>query len=294
MDSNEPDLCDPTYDDAYNFMKNPSDLATAKNILKANSGFAHISGEYGDTPLLWACRRKTEGVEEFVKCLLEAGAQVDRTSELGSSTPLIWAAGYSTHGVCKQLLKAKANPNATSNGMTPLMAAATGGNVSIVDALIRAGAHVDAKNGTLSPIIYACVCGNSAAVSRLELAGADLENGGTYTALMAAVEYNQPEIVKALLSYGADPNAIYHRYNRFVKVSGKNHLVYTHTPLLYACRNGLKGIVADLLDAGADPTLAARGFQFEYTPSMCASSFPEIVALLATPVYSNATHSPVL
>jgi len=112
------------------------------------------------------------------RLLIDSGANVNAVNELGA-TPLWLGAINGSSDMLKQLLEAGANPNvALSMGETPLMAAARSGNPRPVKLLLEAGANVNTTES---------------------------EKG--QDALMWAVAQQHADVVKVLISHGADLHA---------------------------------------------------------------------------------------
>ncbi len=133
------------------------------------------------------------------------GAQGDGT------TALHWAAYNDDLPLVKLLINAGAKPDARTRlrGLTPLHMAAETGDAALVDALLKAGAQADALNesGT-TPLMIAAESGSTAAVATLLAHGADvnaIEKSNGETALFFAASHDRGEVVRLLLSKGADP-----------------------------------------------------------------------------------------
>ena len=128
--------------------------------------------------------------------------------------------------VVRTLLAAGADAKARSkNRFTPLLFAAQQGNIEIARLLIAAGADVNEaapdgiagdtntgrsfKPDTEAAALLVAIDSQHEAMARFLLdSGADPNlDGAGRTALHSAVQQAMPELVKALLARGADPNA---------------------------------------------------------------------------------------
>lgn len=180
----------------------------------------------GTRPIHWAVYRVDY---ELLDALIAKKAKVNVTNQFGS-TPLSEAAQLGDARLVKTLLDAGAQPNAaTQDGQTALMLAIQTGELPVVEMLVKAGANVNAK-----------------------------ETFHNQTALMwaAAASKNAPEMVKLLLSKGADvkPRALYSDWPS--QISSEPRAQYRPvgglTAMLYAARDGCYECVEELMAAGAD------------------------------------------
>jgi ankyrin repeat protein len=130
----------------------------------------------GMTALHWAATKEDV---DLATILLYAGANLRATTRLGGYTPLLLASKSGHAGMIETLVKAGADPNATTtNGTTPLMFAAASGKVDGVNALLDHAANVNAT-----------------------------EKAKGETALMFAAAYGRADVIRALASRGADLQA---------------------------------------------------------------------------------------
>src|SRR5438552_8898007 len=221
----------------------------------------------GTTALHWAAYHADL---ESADLLIHAGARVNAATDLGV-TPLWHAAQNGSGATVGKLLAAGANPNtALLAGETPLMVASRGGYPAVVEQLIAGGANVNAHG------------------SRGQ------------TAMMWAASQKHPEVVKELVSHGAELHARSDAWSEMMAVPPHGYLGYNkmiphggETALMFAARvgdvesarvlvaaganvndndawgisattlaahSGFGGVVAFLLDKGADPNAAPNGF----------------------------------
>jgi len=127
------------------------------------------------------------------------------------TTPLHWAAYNDDLALTKLLLAsgAKADVRTRLRGLTPLQMAAENGDAALIDALLQGGATADVTNDSgTTPLMVAAASGSTATVATLLAHGADINaHEKTYgqTALFFAADRNRADVVRLLLSKGADP-----------------------------------------------------------------------------------------
>jgi ankyrin repeat protein len=143
----------------------------------------------GYTPLMFSAR---SGDVETAKVLLAAGANINEPTGSGT-TPLVVAAhsGFGKFGAF--LLDHGADPNLAAGGYTALHAAILRSDLDLVKALLAHGADPNARIEQATPV------GRSAGdyALTLQLIGA--------TAFWQAASYNDLDIMRALVTGGADP-----------------------------------------------------------------------------------------
>jgi ankyrin repeat protein len=128
-----------------------------------------------------------------------------------ATTPLHWAAYNDDLPLAKLLLASGAAPDAHTRlrALTPLHMAAESGDAALLEVLLKAGAAVDAVNDSgTTPLMIAAASGNTTAVTTLLAHGADINaREKTYgqTALFFAAGRDRADVVRLLLSKGADP-----------------------------------------------------------------------------------------
>ena len=188
--------------------------------------------------------------------LLAAGANPSAATASGHSTLMV-AAGYAGAGESALALLARGVPvggavtKGVLEGVTALSRALTSGQMDVAERLLAAGASVEARDAkALSPMVIAAWHGDVPMIEWLLARGAKVDGvssngfGTGYTPLLAAIEDGRPEVVKALLTAGAD----------LARTDDEGR-----PPLLYAAVSidrGTTEIVDMLLAAGARPTPA--------------------------------------
>jgi ankyrin repeat protein len=205
------------------------DVVQSKNhdaavALIAKGADVHARSADNTTALQWAVYNDDA---DLVERLIKAGADVSATNDYGAN-PLRQAAAVADPVVIKALIKAGADVNgANAEGETPLLIVARTGKVESAKLLLSHGAKVNAK-----------------------------EQWGGQSALMWAAAQHQPEMVKFLISKGADVNdhGVVRDWQRRVTAEGRpkdeNHGGFT--PLLYAAREGCVECAKYLIKAKAD------------------------------------------
>ena len=245
----------------------------AVQLLLESGADPNLASPTGETPLMVAART---GVVDSMVSLLEHDADpLARESWMGQ-TALMWAAAERHASVVAPLIAGGAEVDSrTDAGFTPLMFAARLGHIDTVDALLDAGAdiHQTLAEGT-SPLVVAVINAHYDLAVRLLERGADpnaSEQG--WTALHQLVWTRRPntnknqhnpsplpsgrvtdlELVKALVSHGADVNA---RQTKEPQDGYRNMLNRIGaTPFFLAAKVVDLELMRLLLDLGADPLL---------------------------------------
>ncbi len=234
------------------------DAETADTLLAAGADAA-AANRYGVRPLSLAC---TNGSVRIIASLLAAGADPDGALP-GGETALMTAARTGRAGAVELLLAHGADVGAREHtrSQTALMWAAAHGHGGVVSALLAAGADIQARSS--GPASAAGGSGSQAAVFR------DYSRRGridAFTPLLFAVRGGHIETVRTLLDRGANVND--------TAPNGASALVV-------AAVNAHWELGALLLDAGADPNLAAQGWtalhQVVRTRTLNIGQFPHPV-----------------
>lgn len=207
---------------ALSFAISGGDPTAIQMILDAGADLNHVSPQ-GGTLLPSACMR---GLWDLVDLLLERGVDINQGDRNGT-TPMHWVAYRDDAARVAEMLRRGAKASAAdSNGMVPLHAAAERGALGTAKALLDAGADPNAANRLgMTPLMYASI-----------------PHGAN------------PEMIRLLVSRGADPNKSSARFN---------------APLSVAAQRGNADIAAALLDGGADP-MPSGGYN-QQTPLHVAS-----------------------
>ena len=201
---------------------------------------ADVNHKENGRPILgWAAQN---GNAEVVSALLKLGANPNIADDGVGHTPLMRAIDTQFVDIAKALLDGKADPNAKNlDGESCLMMAMHSGKVELVKLLIDAGADVNAASpdGNTAALI-AAQDGSPTALEMIKILGDAKANfnisNASYTPLVYATEQGNLELVKALISAGAD-------------VNGKTQL--NATPLQSAI--SYPEVLKTLLEAKADP-----------------------------------------
>jgi ankyrin repeat protein len=193
-------------------------------LLLKNRANTEIAANNEWTPLLQAIR---DGRETVVRLLLQYNAK--KRARLPSGNSTVAEACWRKHfKIARLLIEAGSNVDTRDlQKATPLFKAAFEGDIDFVQWALQKGADPNAKNdASLTPLYVACENGHSAVVTLLLEAGASHRMKvphSNWTPMSIAANRGRNKCVKALLTYGADPNV-------------KGH--FCHTPAAEACHHG--------------------------------------------------------
>lgn len=251
-------------------------LEAVKLLLSHGADVNAKENRRGQTALMWAVAEKHP---ELAPVLIEHGADVQARSKSGF-TPLLFAARTGDLEFARVLLGAGANVDeGTPEDGTPLVVASASGQEALALFLLEKGADPNAADGygvtplhyaaqrglsNLSAIVYSSSGMPPPGLSRLELY------------LQRLPPPDMPELAKALLAHGANPNARIRKDYGRGREPGRGFAQMTvvgATPFFLAAAAADAGLMRTLLAAGADPLLGANGGA---TPLMVAAGMGRV------------------
>ncbi|MDB6026392.1 MAG: hypothetical protein JWM68_2615 [Verrucomicrobiales bacterium] len=236
-------------------MRASTDYEKLRLLVKAGAE-VNARSAFGNTALLLASR--PANADRAIELLLNHGANVHATNNWGAS-PLMAAVASGNEKSVRALLKHGAKANAQTQfsnegfifggGRNPLMWAAFRGDTGMIKALLDAGADVNGEGMFGTPLSQAAWADRTEAARLLVNRGAQANHANHaegYTPLhwAASSEDRNSELVKFLLSHGADPNL-----GGGANVDAFGDVL--QTPLMLARRRGESPIVKALVSAGA-------------------------------------------
>jgi ankyrin repeat protein len=186
---------------------NSGQVEAIRELVRLGGGINSRSGD-GSLPLVLSVGENAK--LEVVECLLELGADINKT-EKGGGTALSQASLSGDEKIVRYLLSHGASPNSSSGVCwvnNPLVAAANSKNIKVVELLLQAGAKVNAEPRHDSALATAALWGQIEIMRLLLANGANPNHrdDSNQTALMSAVMSKNAEAVRLLLEAGADMN----------------------------------------------------------------------------------------
>ena len=154
-----------------------------------------------------------QGNKTLVRTLIQQKANLN-SSQADGMTGLHWAAMNDDVAIAQMLIDAKAdlNPVTRLGSYTPLYLAAQNGNASVADVLLRAGADLNRTTATgVTALMSAAASGSTRIIEALIAKEADVnarESARGQTALMFAAASNRGDVIRLLLKHGANVEAV--------------------------------------------------------------------------------------
>ena len=217
----------------------------------------------GTTPLHWAAYRSELAIAEL---LVGAGASATAANRYGVQ-PLSLAAVGGDAAIIELLLAAGADPNTLQGeGETVLMTAVRTGKPAAVELLLDHGAYVNAIEmwRGQTALMWAAAEGHAGIIPTLLAYDADLHarSLGGYSALLFAVREGHVDVVETLLDAGAplDESLPLGQAQEDAAGTSAEAGPTGINIFLVAAANAHYELAAMLLDRGADPNSAPRGW----------------------------------
>jgi len=264
-----------------------ANAAMVKKLLDAGAN-PNVADQAGETPLM-TCSRT--GSAEAVSALLAKGADVSAKENERGQTSLMWAAAGGHSAAVAALIAHHADVHARSkSGFTPLLFAAQNGDVDTAKLLLAAGVDVNEPTPEYGgPLDLAAASEHEALSLFLLEKGADPNVADIYgiTPLHYSVQNgmreltgysydgnrpappNMPELLKALLAHGANPNARIRKTIFVLPTRTTTASMVGATPFFLAAVAGDADSMRVLADHGANPMITNSG---NVTPLMVAAS----------------------
>ena len=258
-----------------------------ETLLKAGAN-PNTADSNGQTPLMTCART---GSLDAVKLLLNHYTDVNSREAGHGQTALMWAAAEKNPGVVQALVERGADVNAkTESGSTPLMFAAQSGDLKSAQILVAHGADVNSAATKYGNALTVATAGhyedlalflleNNADPNVADASGitplhycmargiAEIISAAPTSAYDASYKVrpsNMPDLAKALLAHGANPNAqikkVLITFGTTVALHGPGvPSMVGATPLILAAISADVDVMRVLLAAGADPRLRGQG-----------------------------------
>jgi ankyrin repeat protein len=249
------------------------DLDTALRLLDQGADVNAAQGD-GMTPLH---RTAETGNVRMADVLIEAGANLEAQTRVGSHTPLHVASASGRAGVVALLVASGADVEArTTTGATPLHFAAASGSAGAVTALLEGGASPDPREPVWgqTPLMFAAAEGRTEVVEALLEKGANPALVGTVVDVIARDKADRAErrarnerVAASRESAGMAAAKLKEREEAEKRGNEPEPLNYAGqvgsqgglTPLLLAARNGHLETALALLKGGANINQVSEG-----------------------------------
>ena len=211
---------------------------------------SNLANDYGITPLMLACNN---GSADMVNTLLDARADPNATQWMGV-TPLMMCSRSGSTDAVRFLLTRGAEVNASESrrGQTALMWAASGQHLEVARLLTEYGANSNVQTrmpDNFEPrqfITYGVKKRDPSRpdeIAENDIHPAPTSSRGGFTALMFAAREGDLEMVRLLVSAGADVNVYSFEYGN---------------ALVVAAANAHEDMAIYLTEQGADPNVTDR------------------------------------
>jgi ankyrin repeat protein len=218
------------------------DAEILKLMVQQGADINAVAKWYNETPLIYAAKM---GKTKAVKFLLQHGANINTRDGKGF-TALDHARNEGYNEIVQMLTQS--GGKATSRAMgSPLFNSEVLGNPERLKELLRHGADLKARDSYgWTPLLSAINYGFSAAATIMIEFGADVNDSGDmmtpYPPLVAATEFSRNELIKLLVSKGADVNAVrsYDGRSALILATSKNNLPMVKYLLAHGARKDIK------------------------------------------------------
>ncbi len=186
-----------------------NNINNVEKLIKAGAD-VNKAGKYGTTPLIQACHYNNI---DIVNLLLNAGADVNKENEYGR-TPLQFAYENGNIQIITKLLQFGANVNKKRySGISLLTDAISKNNIDIVDILLKYGNNIninEVSRNNVTALYLACYIGNIEIVKKLITYGADINkaNNNGITPYQISVDRGNTDIANLLLKAGANTKMV--------------------------------------------------------------------------------------
>lgn len=249
----------------------------------------NLARSTGETPLMTAAH---SGNVEVVKLLVAHDANVNAKENTRGQTALMLAVAENHQDVARALIDSHADVKTRSkNRFTAFLFAVQQGNLTIAKMLLAAGADPNETapdgiggdtnarrlfkpNTEAGALLMAIDSGHQTMAQFLIDNGADVnQHGAGRTPLHSAIQHAMPDLVKALLAKGADPNLRLERPMPLLSrglnaLTGMQVSPIGATPFWLAADYGDAPVMRMLVAAHADPLLTTKD---KTTPLMAAA-----------------------